>query len=164
MNCLKIGLLWKERICSIWKQILSFHSRLLFRREAKKLTELPPPKVHPFLLLSPLQFWNPMFFSVSDFRHNITVKKEQTSPYNKPGFEMSPESPPPQSPNHPPRLRAIACEYNNYYMCSLVWLWYNFAVLLELMSVYCWWKLYLPHRVYCFMLHSCFSSIPFRQL
>lgn len=44
----------------------------------------------------------------SDFRHNITVKKEQTSPYNKPGFEMSPESPPPQSPNHPPRLRAIA--------------------------------------------------------
>ncbi|XP_045180242.2 mitogen-activated protein kinase kinase kinase 11-like [Mercenaria mercenaria] len=42
----------------------------------------------------------------SDFRHNITVQKEETSPYHD--RVMSPESPQPQSPNHPPRLRAIA--------------------------------------------------------
>ncbi|XP_052768477.1 mitogen-activated protein kinase kinase kinase 11-like [Mya arenaria] len=43
----------------------------------------------------------------SDFRHNITVQKEvQTSPYRD--RISSPESPAPQSPNHPPRLRAIA--------------------------------------------------------
>ncbi|KAH3874919.1 hypothetical protein DPMN_038176 [Dreissena polymorpha] len=43
----------------------------------------------------------------SDFRHNITVKKEvQTSPYRD--HIASPETPQPQSPNHPPRLRAIA--------------------------------------------------------
>ncbi|WAR20552.1 M3K9-like protein [Mya arenaria] len=42
-----------------------------------------------------------------NFRHNITVQKEvQTSPYRD--RISSPESPAPQSPNHPPRLRAIA--------------------------------------------------------
>lgn len=48
-------------------------------------------------------------FVFTDFRHNITVQKEETSPYHD--RITSPESPVPQSPNHPPRLRAIACKY-----------------------------------------------------
>ena len=56
---LESGLLYKERICSLWEQILSFYSRPLFQRGSKTiLTELPPLKAHPFLLN-----WAPLTFS-----------------------------------------------------------------------------------------------------
>ena len=48
---LKRGLLYKERICSRWEQILSLYSRPLFRKD-KILTELPHLKMYPFPFLT----------------------------------------------------------------------------------------------------------------
>ena len=45
---------------------------------------------------------------VSDFRHNITVQKEDNMRHAH-RFPSSPDSPP-ASPSFPPRLRAIACK------------------------------------------------------
>lgn len=67
-----------------------------------------------YLKLNSDLFYFNYFVSITDFRHNITVQKEDTPTYD---FDKriynpsSPDSPPssPVQPVAPPRFRAIAC-------------------------------------------------------
>lgn len=60
-----------------------------------------------------------------DFRHNITVQKEDIPSYDYDKRMYNPSSPdsPPASPVHPyapPRLRAIACKLHGF--CIIMWI------------------------------------------
>ena len=53
---LKRGLLYKERICSLWEQILSLQSRPFSEGDKTILTVLSPLKVYQFLITMAVSF------------------------------------------------------------------------------------------------------------